>query len=96
MRQVYAVLAVRLVFGYEVELALSMLPRVKLTPSVDRSSLKPASFVELSVQARLMRLDDTVAAVRFVGAAGAGCVVAGAAFEYAEGVGGPAGGTRYL
>jgi hypothetical protein len=36
--------------------------------------LNPASFVALSVQARLIRLDETAIAVRFVGAAGVGVV----------------------
>ena len=53
---------------------------VKLTPSVERSSLKPVSFVALSVQARFI-LPAAGVAVRFVGAAGAGRVVAEAVFE---------------
>ena len=44
---------------------------VKVTPSVERSILKPVSFSELMLQVRLMTPGDTVEAVRLVGAAGA-------------------------
>ena len=57
---------------------------VKFTPSVERSTLNPASFVALSVHARLIWLDETAVAVRFEGAAGVACVVAVAVFENAE------------
>jgi hypothetical protein len=81
---VYVVPALRLVLAYEVAFAIRVAACVKFTPSVERSTLNPASFVALSVQARLTRLDETAVAVRFVGAAGTGCVVADAVFEYAE------------
>src|SRR4026207_1389778 len=48
----------------------------KVVPSVDRSTLNPVSLFELSVQDRLIWLDDTAVAVRFVGAAGVGVGVA--------------------
>jgi hypothetical protein len=43
--------------------------------SVDCCILKPVSLVELSVQARLILLDEIALAVRFVGANGAGVAV---------------------
>jgi hypothetical protein len=48
----------------------------KLVPFLERSTLNPVSLFELSVQERLIWLDDTAVAIRFVGAAGVG--VAGA------------------
>ena len=57
---------------------------MKFTPSVERSSLKPASFVALSVHVSLIRLDEMAVAFRFDGAAGVACVVADATFENAE------------
>jgi hypothetical protein len=39
-------------------------------PFLERSTLNPVSLFELSVQERLIWLDDTAVAVRFVGAAG--------------------------
>ncbi len=53
----------------------------KLTPSVERSSLKPASLSALSAQTRSMRLVETAVAIRPEGAAGVGWVVADAALE---------------
>jgi hypothetical protein len=51
-------------------------PRVasgeKPLPFLERSTLNPVSLFELSVQERLIWLDDTAVAVRFVGAAGVG------------------------
>ena len=41
-------------------------------PSLERSILNPVSLFELSVQDRLIWLDDAAPAVRFVGAAGVG------------------------
>ncbi len=61
--------------------ALMKLIWAKLMSSVERSSLKPASLLALSVQTRSMRLVDTAAAVRPEGAAGVGWVVADAVFE---------------
>jgi galactokinase len=49
-----------------------------------RSSLNPVSPLDLSVQARFIWLDETAVAVRLVGAAGVGCVVALTAFENGE------------
>ena len=43
---------------------------VKLTPSGERSIWKPSSFVELSIQLRLIWLVETVLAVSALGAAG--------------------------
>ena len=60
---------------------------VKVTPSVERSTLKPASLVALSVQARSIRLEASGVAVRLVGAAGAGSGVAVAVLEGAESLG---------
>jgi hypothetical protein len=42
----------------------------KVVPFVDRSTLNPVSLFELSVQDRLIWLDEIAVAVRFVGAAG--------------------------
>jgi len=42
----------------------------KFIPSVERSILKPSSFAALSIQARLIRLEETAVAVRLDGAAG--------------------------
>jgi len=41
-------------------------------PFLERSTLNPVSLFELSLQERLIWLDDTAIAVRFVGAAGVG------------------------
>ena len=46
-----------------------------------RSTLKPLSLKELSVQDRSIRLEEKVVAVRLVGAAGGAGVVAVATFE---------------
>ena len=43
-----------------------------MLPSVERSILNPLSFVELSIQERLIRLEDTSAAFKLDGAAGIG------------------------
>ena len=43
---------------------------VNVVPSSERSILNPVWLFELSVQDRLIRLDDAAVAVRFVGAAG--------------------------
>jgi hypothetical protein len=45
---------------------------VNVVPSVERSTLNPVSLFELSVQDRLIWLDDTAVAVRFVGERGVG------------------------
>ena len=42
---------------------------VNVVPSLERSTLNPVSLFELSVQDRLIWLDDTGAAVMLVGAA---------------------------
>ena len=42
----------------------------KFIPSVERSILKPSSFAALSIQARLIWLEETAVAVRLDGAAG--------------------------
>jgi hypothetical protein len=56
--------------------------------SGERSTLKPVSFVELSVQLRLIWLDDAAVAVRPLGAAGVGVGVAlGVGVGVAVGVG---------
>ena len=60
---------------------------VKAPPPVERSNLKPCSFVALSVQARLIWLGETALAVRLLGIAGGDSVVAVAGFEYAESLG---------
>ena len=49
---------------------------VKVVLSSERSTLNPVSFVELSVQLRLIWLDDAAVAVRPLGAAGVGVGVA--------------------
>ena len=43
---------------------------VQVLPSVERRIVKPFSLLLLSLQARLMRVFDTVVAARLVGAAG--------------------------
>ena len=43
---------------------------VKLTPSGERSTLKPSSLVALSVQTRLIWLAETALALRALGARG--------------------------
>ena len=45
---------------------------VNVVPSVERSTLNPVSLFELSVQDRLIWLDDTAVAVRLVGGRGVG------------------------
>jgi len=50
--------------------APSVAIRAKLIPSVERCSLNVISLLELSLQARLILLDETAAAVRFEGASG--------------------------
>jgi hypothetical protein len=60
----------------------------KVVPFVDRSTLKPVSLFELSVQDRLIWLDEIAEAVRFVGAAGVGIGVGvGVAVGVGVGVG---------
>ncbi len=49
---------------------------VKVVPFNERSTWKPVSFVELSVQLKLIWLDDAAVAVRPLGAAGVGVGVA--------------------
>ena len=61
---------VRPVLAYAWAFAPTVAISVKVTPSADRSTLKPSSSIELSVQARLIRLLETAAAVRLLGAAG--------------------------
>ncbi len=77
----YVVFAASPLLEYDVVFAVSVAICEKLTPSVDRSTLKPASFVELSVHARSIRLEETAIAVRLEGAAGPCVVVAEAVFE---------------
>jgi hypothetical protein len=60
---------------------------VKFTPSAERSTLKPCSLVELSVHDRSIRLEVWGVAVRPVGGAGTGSVVAVAVPEGAESFG---------
>ena len=67
--------------AYAVVFAFRVAISAKVTPSVDCSTLKAVSLKALSVQARLIRLEETVVAVRLEGAAGTGSVVAVAAFE---------------
>ena len=57
-------------FAPTVAISLNDLPRLA------RSTLKPVSLFEWSVQDTLIWLDDTALAVRFVGAAGVGVGVA--------------------
>ena len=57
-----------------------MASSVKVVPLIERSSLYAVSLLALSVQARSMRLEETAVAVRFVGAAGTGSVVADTTF----------------
>ena len=45
---------------------------MKLVPLVERAILNPVSFVELSVQDRLIWLEETATAFRLVGALGVG------------------------
>jgi hypothetical protein len=49
--------------------------RLNELPCLVRSTLKPVSLFELSLQDRLIWLDDTAVAIRFVGAAGVGLAV---------------------
>lgn len=53
-----------------VELAVRFAITVHVTPSADRSSLKPDSSEALSIQVRLMMLSLVAVAVRLVGALG--------------------------
>ena len=57
---------------------------VNSTPSVERSSLKPASLIALSVQVRLIELDETAAALRLLVRRASRWVVAEAMLENAE------------
>ena len=50
--------------------------RLNELPCLVRSTLNPVSLFELSLQDRLIWLDDTAVAIRFVGAAGVGIGVA--------------------
>ena len=50
---------------------------VNVVPSLERSTLNPVSLFELSVQDKLIWLDDAVVAARFVGAAGVAGVAVG-------------------
>ncbi len=52
---------------YVLTFAPSVAIRAKLIPSVERCSLNVVSLLELSLQARLILLDETAAAVRFEG-----------------------------
>ena len=78
------VLAVSPVLEYAVTFAPTSAIWEKVAPSGERSILKPASFVALSVHFRSMRLVDAAVTVRLVGAAGAGWVVADALLLYNE------------
>jgi len=62
--------------------------RLKFLPFLERYTLKLVSLFELSVQDRLIWLDDAAVAVRFVGAAGVDVGVGvGAGVDVALGVG---------
>jgi hypothetical protein len=60
------------VLTYMVTFAPTVAICVNVVPSVERSTLNPVSLFELSVQDRLIWLDDTAVAVRFVGGLGVG------------------------
>jgi hypothetical protein len=74
------------VSAYVVTFAPTVAIRLKLLPRLERYTSNPVSLFERSVQDRLIWLDDTAAAVRFVGAAGAGVGV-GVGVGVAVGVG---------
>jgi len=74
------------VFAYVVTLTPTVATWVNVVPSGERSILNPVSLFELSVQDRLIWLDDAAVAVRFVGAAGVGVGV-GVAVGVGVGVG---------
>ena len=63
------------VFEYTVTFAPTLAIWVNVVPFPERSTLNPVSLLELSVQERLIRLDDTAVATRFVGAARVGVPV---------------------
>ena len=74
-------------FEYIVTFAPTFAIWAKVVPFVPRSILNPVSLFELSVQERLIRLDDTAVATRFVGAAKVGVGVGvGVAVAVAVGV----------
>ena len=54
--------------AYVVTFAPTVAICVNVVPLLERSTLNPVSLFELSVQDRLIWLDDTAVAVRFVGA----------------------------
>jgi len=60
------------VLAYVVTSAPLVAISVNPLPFLERSTLNPVSLFELSVQDRLIWLDDAAVAVRFVGAAGVG------------------------
>ena len=70
------------------ENAVALMPAVPIWTQADpvhRSILKPVSVVELSVQAKLIWVEELAVATRLAGAAGgASRVVALAMLEYAE------------
>ena len=70
-------------FAYDVAFAPTVAICVKVVPSFERSTLKPVSLPELSDHVRLICDEETPAAVRLEGAAGAveASVVALASFE---------------
>jgi hypothetical protein len=74
------------VLEYVVTLVPTVAICVNVVPSGERSILNPVSLFELSVQDRLIWLDDAAVAVRFVGAAGVGVGV-GVAVGVGVGVG---------
>ena len=58
--------------AYAVTFAPTVPICANVVPLVERSILKPVSLLELSVQERLIWVDETAVALRFVGAAGIG------------------------
>jgi hypothetical protein len=60
------------VSAYVVTFAPTVAISLNALPCLVRYTLKPVSLFELSVHDRLIWLDDTASAVRFVGAAGVG------------------------
>ena len=54
--------------AYVVTFAPTVAIRLNLLPCLERYTLKPVSLFELSVQDRLIWLDDAAVALRFVGA----------------------------
>jgi hypothetical protein len=76
------------VSAYVVTFAPTVAIRLKLLPRLERYTSNPVSLLERSVQDRLIWLDDTAVAVRFVGAASVGVGVGvGVAVGVAVGVG---------